>query len=63
MKIKTRALSYDQVQALPRPAHQDPLRPHLFFRGLIRLLSIPALLKTQFTFTQEGWKRWGISPA
>jgi len=62
MKIKTRTLPYEAVQALPRPAHQDPLRPHMFFRALIRALSIPALLKTRFTFTREGMEKVGDQP-
>ena len=36
MKIKTMALPYEQVMALPRPAYREPKRPNLFFRTLVR---------------------------
>jgi len=39
--------------ALKRPAHRNPLKPHMFFRTLIRALSIPTLMKTHFRFTEE----------
>ena len=35
MKIKTRALSYDEVMALPRPAPQPPRKPDLLMRTLV----------------------------
>ncbi len=53
MKIKTRRLAYDKVMALKRPVHRNPLKPHMFFRTLIRTLSIPTLMKTRFSFTGE----------
>ena len=36
MKIKVKNKSYAQVAAMPRPEHRKPLRPHIFFRALIR---------------------------
>lgn len=62
MKIRTRKLPYEQVMALPRPGHQDPLRPHMLFRSLIRLLSIPSLLATRFSFRTEGMEKIGDQP-
>ena len=51
MKIKTKTLSYDQVMALPRPAHKRPLRPNLLFRTLVRVLSQFDLMAARFRFT------------
>ncbi|MBQ8537922.1 MAG: 1-acyl-sn-glycerol-3-phosphate acyltransferase [Clostridia bacterium] len=62
MKIKTRRLPYEQVMALPRPKHQDPLRPNVLFRTLIRLLSIPSLLFTHFTFRMVDMHKAGDQP-
>ncbi|MBO5248337.1 MAG: 1-acyl-sn-glycerol-3-phosphate acyltransferase [Clostridia bacterium] len=62
MKIKTKQLSYEKVMALPRPTHRRPLRPNLFFRCLIRVLSIPALLKTRFSFTSHRMEQAGEGP-
>ena len=65
MKIKTKALSYDELAAQPAPAHRNPRRPSLFFRTLVRLAAAPDLRDAQFTFTKERmegfeesrWKR------
>jgi len=51
MKIKTRRMSYEEVMALPRPAHKKPLRPLFVMSSLIRLLSQGAMWKTGFTHT------------
>ena len=53
MKIKTKKRTYDQVMALPRPAHKKPLKPNGLLATVVRLASIPTLLKTHFTYTQE----------
>ena len=62
MKIRTRKLPYDKVSALPRPKHQNPLKPHLLFRTLIRVLSIPSLLSTRFSFRTEGMEKAADQP-
>ena len=62
MKIKTKTLPYERVLALPRPKAQKPLRPHIFFRTLIRLLAIPDLLATRFTFRTERMELVGDRP-
>ncbi|MBR2860635.1 MAG: 1-acyl-sn-glycerol-3-phosphate acyltransferase [Clostridia bacterium] len=51
MKIKTKNLSFDKVQALPKAKHIDPKYPNILFRTLVRLLAIPDLIKTSFSFT------------
>ncbi len=48
--------------ALPRPKHQRPLRPNLFFRCLIRVLSIPALVKARFSFATQRMEQAGEGP-
>ena len=53
MKIRTKKLPYEQVMALPRPKHMNPMRPHPFFRGLIRVLSAPTLWKIGYTVRRE----------
>ncbi len=39
--------------ALKRPRHVNPIKPSMFFRTLIRVLSIPSLASTHFAFTEE----------
>lgn len=53
MKIKSKKLSYEKAAALPVPKHRNPLKPCLFFRVLIRLLSIPDMLATRFKHTES----------
>ena len=53
MKIKTINKTYDEVMALPKPKRKKPLKPLLFWRCLVWLLSLPAILKARFTYTGE----------
>ncbi len=53
MKIKTKRLDFNTAYALPRAKKQKPLRPNILFRTLIRLLSIPDLWATKFSFTKK----------
>ena len=50
MKIKTKRLSYEEVMALPRPKHRDPLKPLILLQLVVRILSIFDLLPTKFSF-------------
>ncbi len=62
LKIKTKSLPYEQVMALPRPRHRNPMKPHPAFRALIRLLSAPTLMKTHYTVRRERMELVGDSP-
>lgn len=59
MKIKVKELPYEQVLALPKPAHRNPLRPNRLLQGLIRLLAQPEMSATRFTYTQRGMEQIG----
>ncbi len=59
MKIKTKHLSYEEVMALPRPKHRDPLRPMVLLQLVIRVLAIFDLLPTKFTYETHGMERIG----
>lgn len=61
MKIKTKSASYEEVMALPRAKHKKPMRPWFILRLLIRVLAIPAMWKTKFTYriSYEDRKRLG----
>ena len=54
MKIKTVQKSYEEVMGLPRTAHRKPKKPWLLLSTLIRLLSVPDLIATNFRYTVEG---------
>ena len=62
MKIKTKALGYDEVLALPRPERQKPHRPNLFFRTLVRAAASGDLKDAQFSFTRERMEELGDGP-
>jgi len=62
LKIRTKKLPYEQVMALPRPKHMNPMRPHIFFRALIRLLSAPTLMKIGYTVRRKRMELVGDQP-
>ena len=59
MKIKEKALSYDQVIALPREDRGKPRRPSPLFRLLLKTLSGADLKATHFQCRAEGMERLG----
>lgn len=62
MKIKTKTLSYDRVMALPRPQRKKPLRPNFLLQSLVRLLAIPDLRKTRFSYRTHRMEAAGDGP-
>lgn len=62
MKIKTKKVSYDYVLSLEKPRHKRPKKPHLLFRALIRVLSIPELVSTRFSYTESRMDEAGEGP-
>lgn len=57
MKIKTKKMSYEEVLALPVPAHKKPIRQRLLFRILLLFLSLPDLWATRFTYRLIGMEK------
>ena len=53
MKIKTKELPYEQVIALPRPAHRPPQKPSRLLGRLVRILGAKDLKETGFSYTEE----------
>jgi hypothetical protein len=62
MKIKTKALSYEQVMALPRPAHKPPQKPSRALGALIRLVGAGDLKETNFIWRAERMEELGPGP-
>lgn len=50
MKIRIKKSSWDQLDTLPKIPYHKPLAPLFLLRLLIRILSIPQLLETRFSF-------------
>ena len=62
MKIKVTKRPYRQVideYNAKKHTHVKPIRPNVFFRTLMRLVSIPDLLATKFTFKKIGMEKLG----
>ena len=53
MKTTVRTMPIDTVLELPPYPHKPPKKPNLFWRSLIRGLSVPGLSGTDFSFTTE----------
>ncbi len=50
MKISVKKMDYEQAMARPRPKHQNPKKPMLFWRVLIRLLTMVGMMGTGFKY-------------
>ncbi len=59
MKIKTARMDYDKVLKLERKKHKRPIRPNLFWRTLVQILSLFALIPLNFKFEKKGMDRLG----
>ncbi len=57
MKIKTAALPYEAVLALPKEIRRKPKRPGIVLRTLVRLLAVGDLRATNFTCRKIGMER------
>ncbi len=62
MKNSFRKLDFDKVMAKPRPKHKKPVKPNLFWRTLIRILSVFSLAGSGFTYETEGLEKIGKEP-
>ena len=59
MKIKLRTASYPELIAKEHPKHKKPKRPNIFFRTLLKLVSLPDLWATHFRVTRVGMEKLG----
>lgn len=57
LKNTFKTVDYDVAMAKPRPKHKNPVRPSLFWRTLIRVVSVFGLAGSGFTYTQEGMEK------
>ncbi len=62
MKIKVRSKSYDEVMALPRPAHKAPRTPSWFFRTALRVLSTPDYIFRRVKVRKHRMDELGKTP-
>lgn len=59
MKIKVKNMSYEDVLALPKEKSYKPMKQHLFFRTLLRVVSSVDLFVTKFECHKIGMEKLG----
>ena len=59
MKTTVKQMDFDKVMALPRPRQKQPKKPHIFWRALIRFLTIFGMMGTKFRYETEGFEKIG----
>ena len=59
MKIKIKNKSFEEVMALPKAKYAKPLKPSMFFRVLIKLLSLPDIWAMKFECKKIGMEKLG----
>ena len=59
MKTTVKKMDFDQVMALPRYPHKAPRKPGIFWRVLIRLLTVFGMIGTKFTYESERMELLG----
>jgi len=59
MKIKITPKKYEDVIALPAEKYKKPKKPNIFFRTLLKLVSLPDLMSVRFRCEKEGMESLG----
>ena len=57
MKTTIKKLDYEKVMALPKPKRRNPIRPNIFWRVLIYLLTFIGMAGTKFRYETEGFEK------
>ena len=59
MKTTVKSMPYEKAVALPRPKRKHPHKVDIFWRSLIRLLTVFGLMGTKFKYESEGMEKIG----
>ena len=54
MKTTVKKKDYDQVMALPRPGHRQPIKPNFFWKTLVRAVCNLGMGGCKLEYTVEG---------
>ena len=57
MKTKFIEKSYGEVMAIPKRKHEKPIKPGILFKTLLKLVSLPDIIKTGFKCNRIGMER------
>ena len=59
MKIKVVEKTYKEISEIQRRRHDKPIKPNMFFRTLLKLVSLPDLWATKFKYEKIGMEKLG----
>ncbi len=59
MKVKNTVRPYSEVAAMKRPEHKKPKKTNIFFRTLLKVVSIPDLIAVHFKCRKIGMEKLG----
>lgn len=59
MKTKIYNKSYAEVMSMPREKRVKPIKPNILFRTLMRVASLPDIIKTRFKYNKIGMEKLG----
>ena len=59
MNVKNSTKSYSEVVAMERPKHKKPKKPNIFFRTLLKIVSLPELIFAHFKCRKVGMDKLG----
>jgi len=59
MKTTVKKMEFEEVMALPRPQRKNPRKVNLFWRVLIRILTVFGMMGTGFKYETEGFEKIG----
>ena len=59
MKISVKKLDFEKAMARPRPEHKKPKKINIFWRSLIRVLTVIGMAGTRFTYEKERMELLG----
>ena len=62
MKIKNRKLSYEAVNALPKPKHHKPMKPNPVLTTVVRVASFLDTIPTHFRYRKHRMEAAGKGP-
>ena len=62
MKIKIKKVPFTEVKKLKKPKHFNPKKPNIIFRTLTKLVSLPDIRATEFSYTKTDMEKAGSGP-
>ena len=63
MKTSVKRMDYDKVLSIPRYKHKNPKKINIFWRSLIRILTVFGMAGTKFKYEVEGLEELKTSRA